>query len=238
MGRGRLFAGTSGFAYREWKPDFYPKDLKSAEMLGFYAARLPSVEINATFYRTPTVKLLDGWGAQTPEGFRFSLKAPRRITQVQKLENAGDTVAFFLDAARSLGSRLGCILFQCPPSLSFTPERLDAFLDVLPERGFRFAMEFRHESWRDGRVRARLSERGVALCAVEGEDETDAIERTAPGFVYLRLRKPRYAPAAIRTWARRLRKILDDGADAYVYFKHEDDPGGVRSAERLIELAG
>lgn len=238
MGRGRLFAGTSGFAYREWRPDFYPKELKSSEMLDFYAMRLPSVEINNTFYRSPAPGLLEGWSRRTPETFSFSLKAPRRITHVQRLADAEESVGFFLRAASALGGRLGCVLFQCPPTLRFSPERLDGFLDVLPREGFRFAMEFRHESWRDEAVRARLAARGIALCVVEDEGRADPVERTAPGFVYLRLRKPRYSPAEIRRWAKRLRKVLDEGADAFVYFKHEDDPAGVHAAGKLLELAG
>jgi len=149
--RGRLYAGTSGFAYKTWKPGFYPEKLKSKDMLRYYAERLPSVEINNTFYRMPSEKLLADWCAETPESFLFTLKGPQRITHMARLRDVGDPLAHFLKTARTLGPRLGCILFQCPPYLRYDAALLDAFLAELPEDGMRFAMEFRHPSWGDAR---------------------------------------------------------------------------------------
>jgi uncharacterized protein YecE (DUF72 family) len=232
--RGTLYAGTSGFAYKTWKPDFYPADLKTADMLCYYAARLPSVEINNTFYRTPSEKVLADWRDETPASFVLTLKAPQRITHIGRLKDVGDPLAYFLRAARTLGPRLGCILFQCPPSLRYDSAVLDAFLAALPADGMRFAMEFRHRSWLDGEARAKLTAREVAWCSVDSEEGDASPERTARGFVYLRLRKPRYDRAILDRWAGALRAVLDDGADAYVYFKHEDDPGGVEYARTLI----
>jgi len=239
MSRGRLFVGTSGFAYKEWKPEFYPADLKAAAMLGYYAERLPSVEINNTFYRAPTPKLLTSWLAETPAHFVFTLKASQKITHIARLKNAGDNVAYFLETARALGERLGVILFQCPPNLRFRSELLDGFLATLPTRGFRFAMEFRHESWRDESARLALAAANVAWCIADGEvgEETPRI-RTSEDFVYLRLRRADYGDAEIQAWAAEVRAVLGEGADAYVYFKHEDDPSGIRYALRLRELCG
>ena len=232
-----LYVGTSGFAYKEWKPGFYPPDLKAADMLRFYSARLPSVEINNTFYRTPTEKLIRDWKDQTPETFVFSLKAPRRITHVQRLRAADESLEFFIRAARILEPRLGCMLFQCPPYLRYDAALLDAFVARLPGGPSRFAMEFRHESWNADEVRQTLAAHGIARCFVEDEEGGAELQRTAKGFVYLRLRKPRYEDADIREWAKRLVPVLADGADAYVYFKHEDDPAGVGYGRRLLELA-
>ncbi|MGH7859615.1 MAG: DUF72 domain-containing protein [Candidatus Binatia bacterium] len=237
MARGRLYAGTSGFAYKQWKPGFYPADLKSAGMLGYYASRLPSVEINNTFYRMPTAALLESWKAQTPERFVFTLKAPQRITHLKRLKDVSEDVAFFLRTAGALGGKLGCLLFQCPPSLRYKAELLDGFLAALPPQTPRLAMEFRHPSWNEPEVRERIGARGIALCSVDDEGTDAEIVRTAREFVYLRLRKPGYDPARLDSWAEKIAPVLDDGADAYVYLKHEDDPAGVSYALRLLELA-
>jgi uncharacterized protein YecE (DUF72 family) len=229
---GRLYAGTSGFAYKTWKPGFYPQKLKAAEMLRFYSERLPSVEINNTFYRMPSEKLLTGWCGETPPTFTFTLKAPQRITHIARLRDVGDSLRHFLDTARTLGPRLGCILFQCPPYLRYDAGLLDAFLAELPE-GMRFAMEFRHPSWES--ARASLTARSIAWCSVDGEEVDAEPEQTARDFVYLRLRKPDYDDAALAGWTARLRDVLDRGTDVYVYFKHEDDPSGVQYARGLIE---
>ena len=233
--RGSLFVGTSGFAYKEWKPGFYPPELKNADMLRYYAERLPSVEINNTFYRAPTAQLLESWMATTPESFVFTLKAPQRITHVKRLKDAADTVPFFLETAKTLGTRLGCMLFQCPPNLKRSDELLGSFLSALPDTRFRFAMEFRNESWKADAVREALAARNVAWCVAETEEE-EGVVRTAKDFVYLRLRRGTYEEANVEAWAKEIRALLDGGVDAYVYFKHEDDPAGVRYALRLREL--
>jgi uncharacterized protein YecE (DUF72 family) len=232
--RGRVYAGTSGFAYKTWKPGFYPPRLKAADMLRYYAERLPSVEINNTFYRMPTEKLVSTWRDETVESFVFTLKAPQRITHIARLRDVADPLAYFLKSARSLGPRLGCILFQCPPYLRYEPALLDGFLASLPDDGLRFAMEFRHASWGDEEVRTKLAARSIAWCTVDAEDSHPRVEQTAQAFVYLRLRKPVYDEASLSAWAACLDPILDRGADVYVYFKHEDDPAGVEYARGLL----
>jgi len=232
--RGTLYAGTSGFAYKTWKPGFYPAELKNAEMLRFYAARLPSVEINNTFYRMPTEKVVTAWRDETPPSFALTLKAPQRITHIGRLKDVGDPLTHFLRVARTLGPRLGCVLFQCPPSLRYDAAVLDRFLAALPAREMRFAMEFRHPSWRDGEAGGELAARGIAWCGVDSEEKDAPAPLPAAGFVYLRLRKPRYDRSALDRWAAALRPVLDGGKDAYVYFKHEDDPDGVEYARTLL----
>jgi uncharacterized protein YecE (DUF72 family) len=236
--RGHSYVGTSGFAYKQWKPGFYPEKLKAADMLRYYAERLPSVEINNTFYRMPSPKLVAGWRDETPESFRFTLKAPQRITHVAKLAGAAELVERFLDAARTLGPRRGCLLFQCPPWLRYEASRLDDFLAVLPDGGLRFAMEFRHESWDVPEVKAKLAARNVAWCTVDGDEGVPRVERTAATFVYLRLRRSAYDDRLLDAWSTALAAVVDGGADAYVYFKHEDDPSGVRYADRLLATLG
>lgn len=232
----QVFVGTSGFAYKEWKPEFYPADLKAADMLAYYSQRFDSVEINNTFYRAPTEKLLKSWCEQTPETFRFTLKAPQKITHIRRLKDCEEELGYFLTVARALGDRLGCILFQCPPNLKRDDERLERFLACLPGEPYRFAMEFRHASWSEDAVREMLRSNHVAWCVADTDDAKAPMVRTARDFVYMRLRGLNYTDDDLHAWAADTRAALDDGADAYVYFKHEDDPSGVRFGMRFREL--
>ena len=231
MGR---YIGTSGFAYQEWKGIFYPEDLKDPDMLRHYATRFPSVEINYTFRRFPAEKTLLRWRDQAPEDFRFALKANQRITHFKRLRDAGDDVKEFVERGRLLGDRLGPILVQCPPTLAYERDLLEAFLASLPG-DVGFAMEFRHPSWSD--ARDLLAERGVAWCVAETDDQ--AVDRRAlPGgpFVYLRLRKEEYADDELREWAGSIARATLEGRDVYCYLKHEDKAAGPRFAERLETL--
>jgi uncharacterized protein YecE (DUF72 family) len=232
--RNELFVGTSGFAYKEWKPEFYPADLKNAEMLSFYSRHFNSVEINATFYRAPTEKQLRTWAEQTPDDFRFTLKAPQKITHIARLRDTGDTLEFFLRAARTMGERLGCILFQCPPSLKYDAGLLESFVAALPGDPFRFAMEFRHESW--GEAKGLLVGNNIAWCVADTDEAKAPMVRTSQQFIYLRLRGLNYTDDDLQAWAKETTTVLDNGGDAYVYFKHEDDPSGVRYGLRFREL--
>jgi uncharacterized protein YecE (DUF72 family) len=229
-----LYLGTSGFAYPEWKGSFYPSDLKDADMLGFYAERLGSVEINYTFRRFPAPKTLETWRERAPDGFRFTLKANQRITHTRRLAGADADASDFLDRARPLGDRLGPILFQCPPTLQFDRARLESFLAYLPPT-FRYAMEFRHPSWVE--ARPLLAEQGVAWCFAETDETPDNAEPVLSSpFAYLRLRKEEYAEDDLSRWAERLRDHLASGSDVYAYFKHEEGAAAPRYAERLSSL--
>ena len=233
--RGTLYVGTSGFAYREWKPEFYPADLKAADMLSFYSRRFNSVEVNNTFYKMPTEKVLAQWREQTPDNFSFTLKAPQRITHFARLKNVDENLDFFLRTAReAMDQRLGTILFQCPPTLRYDKDLLDSFLALLPGQPFRFAMEFRHESW-DG-AKQQLENNNVAWCVADTDDKKAPLVQTSEQFVYLRLRGLNYTDDDIQAWAKETTTVLQAGADGYVYFKHEDDPSGVRYGLRFQEL--
>lgn len=233
-----LRVGTSGFAYKEWKPEFYPADLPAAKMLPFYAERFPSVEINNTFYRAPTEAVVAKWAEQTPASFCFTLKAPQRITHIARLRAADceETVGFFLRTARTLDERLGCILFQCPPNLKRDDALLADFLALLPGAPFRFAMEFRNASWSDDAVFETLAANRVAWCVADVEEGRATMRQTVGDFVYLRLRGLNYTEDDLRSWATDVRPTLENGGEAFVYFKHEDDPSGVRFAQRFLEL--
>lgn len=233
---GHLYLGTSGFAYKEWKPEFYPADLKNGDMLRYYSERFSSVEMNNTFYRTPTEKLLRQWTEQTPESFVFTLKAPQKITHFARLRDPEENLSYFLGAARALDKRLGCILFQCPPSLPYDADLLDHFLAALPGEPFRFAMEFRHQSWQSDEVKEKLAANNVAWCVADTDESRAPMVRTLESFVYLRLRGLEYTEEDLGAWAKETIAVLKNSGDAYVYFKHEDDPSGIRFAQRFREL--
>jgi uncharacterized protein YecE (DUF72 family) len=226
----RVLAGTSGFSYKEWKGSFYPEDLPADEMLAYYAARLPAVEINNTFYRMPKPALLEGWAAQVPPEFRFILKASQRITHRKRLKEAGEEVAYFFQTAATLGERLGPTLIQLPPNLKKDLPRLEAFLAVLPE-GARAAFEFRHVSWFEKDVFSALRARGAALCIAEDEElATPLVATTAWG--YLRLRRQDYDDAAVAAWAEKVR--AQAWTETYAFFKHEDAGSGPKLAAEFL----
>src|SRR5579884_1650849 len=233
----RLFAGTSGFAYDSWKPDFYPAGLPSKKFLNHYASRLNAVEINYTFRRLPSAATLENWVRETPDGFLFCPKAHMRITHIDRLQPSEFTGVFFraIDPLRT-AKRLGPILFQLPPQFRCDSGRLEAFLAELPA-GMRYAFEFRHDSWLDEAVYAALMKYGVALCLAESEKLVIPRVITAD-FVYSRLRKGEYSEEERGEIAGRVRGVLNDGRDMYVFFKHEETAAGALYAEELLRAGG
>lgn len=230
---GTIYAGTSGWAYSTWKPDFYPQKLVPAKFLGFYATRLNSVELNYTFRRFPTEKLLAGWIAATPPGFKFAVKAHQNITHIRRLRGAEQFTADFLAALRPLeeGDKLGPVLFQLPPFLKCDLSLLTEFLAGLPRR-VRCAFEFRHVSWFTEDVYAALRKANAALCQAESEKvETPEVETA--DFAYFRLRKESYSPWERKALAERVGRLTERG-DVSVYFKHEDTPEGALYAAQLL----
>ena len=230
-----LLVGTSGYSYKEWKGSFYPEDLGASGMLGHYAAKLPTVEINNTFYRLPNEGVLESWAGQVPEGFRFAIKASRRITHNKRLKDAGDETEYLFRVLAALGAKLGCVLFQLPPNLKCDLERFDAFLELLP-RGARCAFEFRHESWLDDGVHERLRAGNHALVTADTDEApADEIVATAD-WGYVRLRQEDYDGEALRAWAKR---IGGQGwGSAFVFFKHESEGSAPALAARLLGIAG
>ncbi|MHB8513243.1 MAG: DUF72 domain-containing protein [Actinomycetota bacterium] len=228
-----FFVGTSGFAYKDWKPRFYPAGTPQTKLLEQYATRLNSVEINYTFQRFPTEKLLHGWSSKVPDGFTFSLKTPRVITHNKRLRDCSGEMERFLAPARTLGEKLGAVLIQLPPTMVCDEIVLKDFLSLLPE-DLRFAMEFRHRSWSCDSVIEALREHGVAWVSAESDDSEAIMHATAP-FSYLRLRRSAYDDAAIRAWA----QLIEE--DAFVYLKHDADGANAVAAEllrRCLEGAG
>ena len=224
--------GTSGFSYAEWKGTFYPADLTPSRMLRYYAERFSTVEINNTFYRMPTEKLLSGWAGQVPETFSFVLKAPRRITHELRLRDAADVARAFAGRAALLGPRLGPALFQLPPFLRKDVPLLADFCASLPG-GFRAAFEFRHASWLADEVYDTLRAAGAALCVAESEDLATPLVATAP-WGYLRLRRQDYVEQDIESWAERIQ--AQSWSETFVFFKHEDSGAGPALAARLLAL--
>jgi uncharacterized protein YecE (DUF72 family) len=231
-----IFVGTSGYNYPEWKGSFYPADLAVAKMLPYYAARFPTVEINYTFYRVPNEKLLAGWVTQVPAEFRFTLKAPRRITHDAKLVGCEDLTNTFCRVAGILGGQLGALLFQLPPGLKKDLPRLEAFLGTLPSKA-PAAFEFRHASWFDDDVFALLRQKGKALCVADSEKLETPLEVTAE-YGYFRLRDEGYQVADIAVWAKRIDAIRSRCRDIYVYFKHEEQGKGPAFARDLMSHLG
>lgn len=231
-----IWVGTSGYNYPEWKGSFYPSDLPAAKMLPYYAARFPTVEINYTFYRMPTEKLVAGWAAQVPDSYRLTLKASRRITHDSRLKNTADLVQGFCRVASTLGPKLGALLFQLPPNLKKDLTVFDAFLDGLPPRVCG-AFEFRHASWFDDEVFERLRTRNLALCVSDSEKLSAPVTVTAD-YAYFRLRDEGYGPDDIKRWADTIAEKTSACRDVYVYFKHEDEGKGPEFANLLLEHLG
>jgi uncharacterized protein YecE (DUF72 family) len=227
----RVLVGTSGYSYKEWKGVFYPKEVPASGFLRYFAGRLPTVEINNTFYRMPTAKLVDGWLAEVPETFTFAVKAPQRITHISKLLDAKETTEAFARVVDRLGARLGPLLFQLPPFLRKDVPRLAAFLEGIPA-GHRVAFEFRHASWFDDEVWSTLRAHGTALCVAEGEALASPLVATAD-WGYVRLRKDEYPDALLQEWATKIR--AQPWTDAFVYVKH-DEGDAPSVARRLAEM--
>ena len=228
----RLWTGTSGFSYKEWKGSFYPEKLSANRMLEYYSRRLSSVEINNTFYRLPRAEMLEKWAAQVPEDFAFVLKASRRITHMARLKDAGDPLEYLTrTAVGALGDRLGPILFQLPPYLHVDVARLRDFLAIVPD-DVRAAFEFRHDSWFVDDVYQALADHGAALVTADtGEGEAPVVETAS--FGYARLRRPGYGEADLAEWAVTLRRLA--WRDVFVFFKHEDEGAGPRMAAGFRE---
>jgi uncharacterized protein YecE (DUF72 family) len=231
----QLFAGTSGFSYPAWKPDFYPKDVPSKKFLGYYATRLNSVEANYTFRRLAGAGVFEGWLNATPSGFAFACKAHQNLTHIMKMKDAESFTEIFLKSLEPLRAarRLGPVLFQFAPTFKCDPERLEAYLPLLPN-DIRFAFEFRHPSWLVDEVYEKLAKRNIALCLAES-DKLEVPKVMTADFGYFRLRKGDYTDAGRQEIAGRVGELLDGGRDVYVYFKHEDDPRGAIWAEDLLK---
>jgi uncharacterized protein YecE (DUF72 family) len=225
--------GTSGFQYPEWRGTFYPEKFPTAKMLPYYSERFSTSEINYTFYRIPNSKTIETWDSSTPEQFRFGLKAPQKITHIAKLRNCAELLDVFQRVVSGLGSKLGPVLFQLPPSFKKDAGLLDEFLANLPV-GIRAAFEFRHSSWFDDAVFDHLRKYNAALCIAESSDlATPSLATT--DFGYLRLRHEDYQPADITRWAEFIDAQKERWRHAFIYFKHEESGVGPKLAQQLMD---
>jgi len=236
----QLYIGPSGWSYKHWKEIVYPASLPSREWLAFYSKRFSTVEINNSFYRLPKRETFETWRNTTPPGFVFAVKANRYLTHVKKLKDAGDAWERFIENACGLGEKLGPILFQFPATWHANLERLAAFLTILPNE-YRYAFEFRHESWFTPDVYTLLKEKGAALCIADSPEWPEVIEITAP-FIFIRLHGGRilyaseYSPAELSEWAKLIAGFLRRRLDVFVYFNNDAYGFAVKNATQLKEL--
>lgn len=230
----KLYVGTSGYSYKEWKGSFYPEKIPAAQMLSYYSSRLPAVELNNTFYRLPQRTMVEGWKTQVPENFRFAVKASQRITHFKRLKEATAETNYMLETVSALEDRLGVVLFQLPPNMKKDLERLETFLRDLPA-STPAAFEFRHPTWFDDDVIELLRRENRVLAVSDTDDlPTNHIDKTAD-WGYLRLRRVQYSEADLVEWIERIR--AQHWQHAFVFFKHEDEATGPKLAAQFIEMS-
>ena len=229
-----LYVGTSGYSYKEWKGSFYPEKIPAKDMLHYYAERLSTVEINATFYRMPQPSMLENWKEQVPPAFRFSLKASQRITHFKRLKETDEETKYFLETAAVLGDQLGVVLFQMPPNMKKDLPRLETFLTLLPPTT-PAAFEFRHPTWFDDDVLDLLRSQNRPLVVSDTDDlPTTHIDKTAD-WGYLRLRRVNYSEENLMEWAARIR--AQNWQETFLFFKHEDAGTGPKLAAQFLKIA-
>jgi uncharacterized protein YecE (DUF72 family) len=231
----KIYVGTSGYAYKEWKGRFYPEKISPKEMLRFYSGRLDTVEINNTFYRMPKESVLTSWAEQVPGDFVFALKAPQVITHLNRLRNVSEETDYLLRTLSTLDGKLGPLLFQFPKSFRADRPVLQDFLGLIP-RDRVCAFEFRSPSWFNDEILDLLREGEFSLCVADvDENPANQIVSTAP-WGYLRLRRSDYTDSDLSQWLERI--LSQEWEKAFVFFKHEDDDAkGPEMAVRFRELA-
>ena len=228
-----LYVGTSGYSYKEWKGNFYPEKIPAKDMLRYYSERLSTVEINNTFYRMPQPSLLENWKEQVPATFKFSLKAPQRITHFKRLKETDEETKYFLDTAAVLGEQMGVMLFQLPPNMKKDLQRLENFLTLLPA-STPAAFEFRHPTWFDDDVLALLRSQNRPVVVSDTDDlPATHIDKTAD-WGYLRLRRVNYSEEHLVEWLERIRN--QDWKETFLFFKHEDEGTGPKLAGQFLQL--
>ena len=231
----QLYVGTSGWAYPSWKPAFYPEKLAQKKFLNFYATKLNAVEVNFSFRQLLKETTIAKWLAETPDHFRFTIKAHQVLTHIKRLKDPDEFLKRFLGTLESLerAGRMGPVLFQLPPNLKADRALLSEFLKCLP-RSVRAAFEFRHESWFADSTWQTLRERNIALCVAETEERVTPDVVTAD-FAYYRYRKPSYAADEREAMVGRMEEHLSAGRDVFAYFKHEETPEGALYAVDMLD---
>jgi uncharacterized protein YecE (DUF72 family) len=235
---GRLLVGTSGFSYKGWAPRFYPPELRAADLLPYYAAQLPAVELNNTYYASPTPAKIAAWLAATPDDFRFSVKAQRGGSFRALQTDPAASIAWLTGPYRAFGERLGTVLFRVPDNARRDDAKLAALLAAWPA-DLPLTMELQDASWHVDETFAALATVGAALCATElpEDDEPPTLRRTGR-FLYLRLRRHEYSDAELDAWAARLEPFITAGDDAFVFFRHDEEGRGAELAQALRDRLG
>lgn len=237
----RFYCGTSGFSYSSWKKIFYPEKLPSKRWLEHYASKLNTVEINLSFYRLPSEELIGSWKKRVPSGFKFTFKMWRRITHEKRLEDVEVDIRIFLQRVRRMGRKVGCILIQLPPSMNCTPDLLENFLRILPDR-FKYAVEFRHASWFEDDIYDILSKHGVAFCIFHGPKLVSPVVTTS-SFAYMRFHgttgqcRGSYAKYMIE-WKKHIEGFPAKVKEVYAYFNNDIEGDAPIDAMKLFRLVG
>jgi uncharacterized protein YecE (DUF72 family) len=229
----KVYVGTSGYSYKEWKGNFYPEDLPASKMLRYYGEQFGSVEINGTFRQIPKASTFESWMKEVPPTFKFALKAPQQITHILRLKACEKPLEIFVEASRTLGDQLGPVLFQLPPNLKADVPRLGEFLKLVPAE-IHAAFEFRHESWLTEEVFEMLKKRNAALCLAESHETIEIPFIATADWGYLRLRRDDYTAASLKKWAKRINE--QKWSECFVYFKHEDTGSGPKFAKKFLEV--
>ena len=229
-----LYAGTSGYSYKEWKGSFYPEKISPKEMLAYYASRLHAVELNNTFYRMPKPELIESWQAQVPENFRFSVKAPQTITHFRRLKDAAPQTRVMLKIVAALEERLGAVIFRLPEEMKKDLKRLESFLKVLPV-DTPAVFDFRHATWFDDEVVELLRSQKRVFCVSDIEELPESYTFKTADWGYVRLRRERYTKAELVRWVKRIK--AQKWNDTYVFFKHEDEGTGPTLAAQFVALS-
>jgi uncharacterized protein YecE (DUF72 family) len=238
----RIYLGTSGWQYRDWKGTFYPPKLKQTEWLEHYSERFQTVEVNNTFYRLPERKTFEQWAERTPEDFVFVVKASRYLSHIKRLQEPAEPVQRLMERAAGLGKKLGPVLVQLPPNLKKDIDSLDETLGVFGD-SVKVALEFRHETWFDGETKDVLAKHGAAFCLADrGSRVITPLWRTAP-WIYLRFHegraspRPCYGRGALESWVDRLASVAQEGDDIYVYFNNDTRGCAIRDSIQFASLA-
>jgi uncharacterized protein YecE (DUF72 family) len=231
----KLYTGTSGFSYKEWVGNFYPKDIKADGMLRYYAEHLGTVEINNTFYRMPKKDILEHWKSETPGHFLFSIKASQKITHRKRLVETDEEMKYLLGNLEVLGDQLGAILFQFPAFFKKNADRLAAFIERLPE-GTPAVFEFRDNSWSDDEIAGLLAKRNLIYCFSDMDDKEIPKIISTGNWGYFRLRRENYSDQDLADWVKTIKD--QNWKKALVFFKHEGDGIGPALAKKFEMMFG
>jgi uncharacterized protein YecE (DUF72 family) len=236
--KAQVHIGTSGWSYKHWKENFYPKKLKTTDWLQYYGNAFETVEINSTFYHTPSISTVKKWHAQVPDKFAFSIKASRYITHRKRLHDCAESVDFFYQRIKPFGSKLGPILFQLPPSFKANKERLIEFIGLLSKE-YKYTFEFRHSTWFADDIYEILAGNNIALCITDLNGTLSPQEITSD-FTYLRLHGPKkayigsYGSVKLKSWKRKIDKWVDSSTSVYCYFDNDEKGYAIEDAKLLL----